>query len=158
MCDGPGPPTDNQASQPALHFRLWKQPPFYRSHVCNENASSVSWREAGSGCRRSQDGPIVDECWLVYLSAAQSLGAAHCVAQWARWKTIHSGQQPARQTTEGSRLNIHSSTQSSLASPSASAAVTRSTHSSKWCLAGEHCLEFRQSVYQMYLVSLGPSG
>src|SRR5690606_18484830 len=42
--------------------------------------------------------------------------------------------------------NVHSSTQSSLVPPFACALVTRSTHSSKWCLAGAHSLEFRHSV------------
>lgn len=47
--------------------------------------------------------------------------------------------------------NIHSSTQSSLGCflstgfPS-SAPVTRSTHSSKWCFAGEHCFDSLHSV------------
>lgn len=48
--------------------------------------------------------------------------------------------------------SVHSSTQSSFgcflstALPS-SAPVTRSTHSSKWCLEGAHCLDSRHSVY-----------
>ena len=39
----------------------------------------------------------------------------------------------------------HSSTQSSFSPSSSEAFVTRSTHSSKWCFAGEHCLEFLHS-------------
>lgn len=38
-------------------------------------------------------GRIVKGGWSderVYLSWAKSLGAAHCVAQWARWKTLGS--------------------------------------------------------------------
>lgn len=47
----------------------------------------------------SRDGPIV-ETWLIYLRTDQSLGAAHWVAQWARWKTVLSSQQPIKRRRE----------------------------------------------------------
>ncbi len=54
--------------------------------------------------------------------------------------------EPRRERGKGGG-GIHSSTQSSLAPSSvASAAVTRSTHSSKWCFAGAHCLDSLHSV------------
>ncbi len=33
---------------------------------------------------------------MIYLRMDQSLGAAHWVAQWARWKTVWPGQQTGR--------------------------------------------------------------
>jgi hypothetical protein len=80
-----------------------------------------------------------------HLSALNSFGAAHDVAQCCRWKTAQYGQAEAqiRRGGNGSRhregrksgngRGLHSSTQSSagpLESSSDEAAVTRSTHSS----------------------------
>ena len=71
----------------------------------------------------------------VYLSWAKSLGAAHWVAQWARWKTVDGQRATLENGTvaAGHRITggLHSSMQSSLALPSLSIwPVTRSTHSS----------------------------
>lgn len=51
-----------------------------------KRASTVPWGNAGFGHCRFRSGHIV-EPWLAYLRTDQSLGAAHSVAQWARWKT-----------------------------------------------------------------------
>lgn len=77
---------------------------------------------------------------VAYFRTDHSLGAAHWVAQWARWKTMvyfhqHLSQTPAlllavQGWLEVAGSDLHSSTQSSLAPPFSSWLVTRSTHSS----------------------------
>lgn len=89
--------------------------------------------------------------YLVYLNLDQSLGAAQSDAQCARWKTAVAPQSAhTRLATSILRQrtgpHLHSSTQSSLASPSASCCWTRSTHSSKWCFTGAHCFDSLHST------------
>jgi hypothetical protein len=107
----------------------------------------------------------------VYFSLDQSLGAAQAVAQWARWKTANKpglAQMPQETIVRRCRADVihplsrslfkdvHSSTQSSLASPSLSCCCTRSTQSSKWCLTEAHWAEFLHSAGKKGQFKLSP--
>lgn len=100
--------------------------------------------DPGVECDRSQT------MMMIYRSCAKSLGAAHAVAQWARWKTTIPYQfRHLFGSTSVLLLYSHSSTQSSWALPCCSwCEVTRSTQWSKWCLAGAHSAELAHSAYQ----------